>query len=166
MRAEKVTHAIETSSPSDPEYGQGTRTIRAVITETGSTIFTIKSESPDGTKHTNTFALSASGVDDLFDLLLEIRTHKPQYEFKGDMQMVVSDGGASLETLEDLPGYGDLFTEAEFRESNEHGAIVSYDGSGYWATEKHMSHQRPVFGRGGRITEKPHWATHVMWFNK
>lgn len=43
--------------------------------------------------------------------------------------------------------------------------IVPSDGSGYWANATHYSHSHPVFG-SITMTDKPSWATHVMWFNK
>lgn len=62
--------------------------------------------------------------------------------------------------FEPLPGYGDLFTVAEFANDVKHGMFIPDDGSGYWATATQMS-RLSVWRH-----EKPDWATHVAWFNK
>ena len=54
--------------------------------------------------------------------------------------------------------YGDLFTADVF---GPNSFFKEYDGSGYWATDKHYAPQVSVFKY-----PKPEWATHVMWFNK
>lgn len=56
--------------------------------------------------------------------------------------------------------YCDLFTASEFVDLNKAGAILPYDGSGYWATESGFSYDHDCF------KAKPDWATHIAWYNK
>ena len=59
-----------------------------------------------------------------------------------------------------IPDYADLFTYEEWVEHTISGAILLYDGSGYWSTETQESNWSVW------VVEKPEWATHVTWYNK
>lgn len=62
---------------------------------------------------------------------------------------------------------GELMTVEEFKESVKHGVFIDYDGHGVWANAELESNsrvlpsdlQKPEF-------QPPHWATHVVWFNR
>lgn len=56
-----------------------------------------------------------------------------------------------------IPDYGDRIPAAQWTAP---GGDYGYDdGSGYWATDTEMS-------RVNCHSEKPDWATQVIWFNK
>lgn len=64
---------------------------------------------------------------------------------------------------------GDLYDYGHWMATRRNGSIIASDGSGYWATATHYSHAHPVFNDqrlSSPDTDKPSWATHVMWFNK
>lgn len=52
-----------------------------------------------------------------------------------------------------------LMTAEEYNEGADCGALTSDDGNGYWATKDKVS-ELSIY------TEQPHWATHVLWFNR
>lgn len=70
-------------------------------------------------------------------------------------------GDNHKEHLSTLPDYGKLFPIDEWLNAVATGAFIPYDGDGYWATIDGMDKASDVWG-----SNKPDWATHVMWFNR
>lgn len=93
-------------------------------------------------KHISTLSLGA--VNDLYNHIFQVRNNLLQKED---------------EKLEPIPDYGDLFTIKYFKSMVKDGSIMDDDGCGYYATETHMS-------RVNCFSQRPSWATHVVWFNK
>lgn len=56
-------------------------------------------------------------------------------------------------------------TLEDFKESCESGAFIDYDGFGYYATAKKMTHKiiLPSDVKKGRCKSE---YTHVVWFNR
>ena len=61
---------------------------------------------------------------------------------------------------------GDLFTINEFNEMCIDGAVTDNDGHGYFATNERFCRELPVLCCHFSDKQTPHWATHVVWFNK
>lgn len=71
---------------------------------------------------------------------------------------------------------GDLIPIDQFRNASLSFSFVDYDGIGYWATDKY--HLCPglsdidssAWANPSHFLNKdfkpPHWATHVLWYNK
>lgn len=65
-----------------------------------------------------------------------------------------------------LPGYGDLMPVVEFEKAVRSNCFIDYDGHGYWATERYFDSANRVNPSEVLFSEKPNWATHVLWMNK
>lgn len=66
--------------------------------------------------------------------------------------------------LQKSPKYGDLLTFKQFADCARNGALTSYDGHGYYATDRRMSDMKVSFVD---LAHPPYpELTHVIWFNK
>lgn len=61
---------------------------------------------------------------------------------------------------EEAYDFVDLFDKEEWEACVKMGAFIPSDGSGYWGTATHFSHDYNSF------RPAPEGATHVHWFNK
>jgi hypothetical protein len=61
-----------------------------------------------------------------------------------------------------VPDYGELMPLANFRKACDEGWLISYDGSGHYATAHEMDRDSDVWDG----SSAPEWATHVAWFNR
>ena len=68
--------------------------------------------------------------------------------------------------LDPLPGYGDLMTWETWFRRTECRAFIDYDGFGYFATERSYDCRKEVYPSQAKTTEKPDWATHILWLNR
>lgn len=66
--------------------------------------------------------------------------------------------------LKQIPSYGDHMTLQDFIDSVECGAFIDYDGTGYYATEKHIT-DIVVYPSDITMGFDRQWS-HVVWFNK
>lgn len=64
-------------------------------------------------------------------------------------------------SMQPIPEYGDLIEIMQFQTYVKAGAFIPYDGDGCWATTTEMDDNSDVWA-----SEKPEWATHVVWFNR
>lgn len=58
----------------------------------------------------------------------------------------------------------DVYTIEEFKNLCEHKMFIDYDGFGYPVREKRAD--KKIIVKPSQITNIPHDATHVVWFNK
>jgi hypothetical protein len=68
------------------------------------------------------------------------------------------------ETLKPLTDYGDLMTVEEFKGSAESDWLMDYDGHGHPATAEGHDPDRDIYPSA--LARIPHWATHILWFNR
>ena len=75
--------------------------------------------------------------------------------------------GLRRHQLDDL---AELMTIEDFLEQVDHLSLIDYDGTGTWSTlTHHLTDPNywilPSHVLDGR-NKPPHWATHVLWFNR
>jgi hypothetical protein len=83
-----------------------------------------------------------------------------------DKQIKVSKQSIPEQRPVPMPDYGDLYTLGEFLAMVEDGALIDYDGSGYYADGESYRRDRqavPSEMKKGKVMRE---FTHVAWFNK